>query len=147
MLYHRTNRVQRPPIYRDEFILVPGHVYSVPTANCLEGMNHRADIARGTVKCPYRGQRREYSICSAKEYRGQGRENTEDKNGVLREQFNTRKRPWRRYHIAPRSVFSVLTIKTSLPFVAPYTRRRNLLLFTAELLFVGIYFGFVNAKA
>ena len=92
MLYHRTNRVQRPPIYRDEFILVPGHVYSVPTANCQKGMNHRADIARGTVKCPYRGQGREYSICSAKEYRGQGRENTEDKNGVLREQFNARKK-------------------------------------------------------
>ena len=55
-------------------------------------MNHRADIARGTVKCPYRGQGREYSICSAKEYRGQGRENTEDKNGVLREQFNARKK-------------------------------------------------------
>ena len=89
MLYHRTNRVQRPPIYRDEFVLVPGHVYSVPTANCLEGMNHRADSARGTVKCPYRGQGRDNSICKANEYRGQGRDNTEDKIGGIKRSILT----------------------------------------------------------
>ena len=54
--------------------------------------HHQVDAAQRTAKCPYRGQGREYSICSAKEYRVQGRENTEDKNGVLREQFNARKK-------------------------------------------------------
>ena len=54
--------------------------------------HHQVDAAQRTVKCPYRGQGREYSICSAKEYRGQGCENTEDKKGVLREQFNARKK-------------------------------------------------------
>ena len=41
--------------------------------------HHQVDAAQRTAKYPYQGQGREYSICSANEYRGQGRDNTEDK--------------------------------------------------------------------
>ena len=110
MLYHRTNRVQRPPIYRDEFVLIPGHVYSVPTANCLEGMDHRADIARGTVKCP--PEDKGVTIVFVR------RTNTEDKGvriprtkmGYYENSLTHAKRPWRRYHIAPRSLLFNLTV-------------------------------------
>ena len=49
-------------------------------------------------------------------------------------------------HHGPSYLTIILNSKQRLPFVTPYTRRRNLLI-TAELLIVGIYFGFVNAKA